>query len=194
MADWTEAVMKFTAAKIADLSAEDITARWGWVDMLGEKAAQLLTPERLKSIDPVTIYDDLRQLGIAQCPIRLANLGRVNDAGRIVEALRKLLETPGGFAEKYRAAKFPQAGMVTITEILCVARPARFICRNTAFTRALAKVTPFYGYAALNEMNYEEFLDICRVLTDKLEEFPSPEIARRTKQWRFLWLYALLTA
>lgn len=193
MAEWTDALMDLVDRKTAGLDAAGLDARWRWADDLGARAEAALEPEKLRALPPAEIYGLLRELGIPQCPIRIANLGRTNEAEHIVASLLKLLETPGGFAEKYRAAKFPQAGMATITELLCVARPRRFICRNTAFTRALAKVTPFYGYAALNEMGYEEFLDICRVLADKLGEYPVPVLAARAKQWRFLWLYAVLT-
>ena len=192
MGDWTDAVEALVAGKIAGLDAPAVAERWAWATELGARAAELLDPARLRARPPEAVYDDLRRLGVPQCPIRLANLGRVNDAERIVASLLKLLETPGGFVEKYRAAKFPQAGLVTITELLCVARPARFICRSASFTRALAKVTPFYGYAALCEMGYEEFLDVCRVLTGRLERFPSPAVAALAARWRYLFLYAAL--
>ncbi len=194
MGEWTDAVATLVAGKIAGLDASAIAARWAWVPELGERAAELLDPARLRARPPEMVYDDLRQLGVAQCPIRLTNLGRANDAERIVASLLRLLETPGGFAEKYRAAKFPQAGLVTITELLCVARPGRFVCRNAAFTRALAKVAPFYSYAALNEMGYEEFLDVCRVLAERLTRFPASPVAALAARWRYLFLYgALLT-
>ncbi|GHS90525.1 hypothetical protein FACS1894139_00580 [Planctomycetales bacterium] len=193
--NWTDAFADLARQKFAGLTAAEITERWAWVDNLATDAATVLEPENLRRMPPAEIYEHLRRLSFNGVPIRLTNLGRVNDAERIVEALIKLLTTPGDFAARYRAAKFPQAGLVTLTEILCAARPTRFVCRSSGFTRALAKATPLYSYAALNEMGYEEFLDLCRVLSDELVNFPDNGgvVRRRAQNYRYLWLYAVLT-
>lgn len=192
MADWRS------------LLARELTGRFGedlaglqepcsWVPQLAQNAVRLLEPAALRAMPPAEVYDRLRALGVPQCPIRIAHLGRVNDAERIVDALLKLLETPGGLMEKFRAAKFPQAGMVTLTELLCVARPLRFVCRNALFTRALAKIIPLYSARALEELPYEEFLDICREPCLVLEKAPGVP-GQWAKEYRYLLLYAAVTA
>ena len=86
MADWRS------------LLTNELTARFGpelagletccaWVPPLAAAAARLLDPAALRAMPPAEVYERLRALGIPQCPIRIAHLGRVNDAGRIVEAL-----------------------------------------------------------------------------------------------------------
>jgi hypothetical protein len=197
--NWTDAFVDFARQKFAGLPDAKIAERWRWVDDLAADAAATLAPDNLRRMPPAEIYGHLRRLSFNGTPIRLTNLGRANDAERIVEALVKLLGTAGDFTARYRAAKFPQAGLVTLTEILCAARPTRFVCRSASFTRALAKVTPLYGYAALTEMGYEEFLDLCRALSGALESFPEnaqgggASVRRRAKDLRYLWLYATLT-
>lgn len=191
MADWRELLAQELTARFGvDLSG--VEQHCSWVPQLAVSAAELLAPASLRVMPPAEVYDRLRALGIPQCPIRIAHLGRVNDAERIVEALLRLLETPGGIDEKFRAAKFPQAGIVTLTELLCVARPLRFICRNTLFTRALAKIIPLYSARALGELPYEEFLDICREPCLVLEKAPGLT-GVWAKQYRYLLLYAAVT-
>lgn len=192
MSDWTALLKQELCNKLGD-NLQLIEEKCGWVPEIAEKAKVMLTPEFLSSISPEEVYNHIKELGISQCPIKLTNLGRVNDAQRVVDSLLKLLSTPGGLSEKYRAAKFPQAGIVTITELLCVARPLRFICRNTAFTREFAKIIPLYSKKALDELPYEEFLDLCRELCKILEE--APGIAGEwAKKYRYLLLYAAVTA
>lgn len=194
MKNWTDDFVKLVDDKTANLSVDDFTARFGWVEKLATAATEILSPEKLSAMSPADIYQALSALSIPQCPLRLAHLGRANSAETIIQALINLGETAGGFAEKYRAAKFPQAGMATITELLCALRPHRFIARNTAFTRALSNVTPFYDYRALVIMEYEEFLDLCRVLCDILANHQHQTIREYAKKYRYLWLYALIIA
>ena len=82
--------------------------------------------------------------------------------------------------------------MVTLTELLCVARPLRFICRNTLFTRALAKIIPLYSAKALEELPYAEFLDICREPLRIMEQAPGVP-GQWAKEYRYLLLYAAVT-
>lgn len=192
MADWCDLIRAELALRFGEDLAGIETA-CAWVPELAQKAEIILAPARLRERPPQEVYADLRELGVPQCPIRIAHLGRVNDSGRITEALLKLLETPGELEEKYRAAKFPQAGIVTITELLCVARPLRFICRNTLFTRALAKIVPLYSARALEELPYPEFLDICREPCKIIEAAPGLP-GQWAKQYRYLLLYAAVTA
>jgi len=145
-------------------------------------------------MDPPAVYARLRTLSVPRCPIRITNLGRENQAAGVADALLRLLETPGEFEEKYRAAKIPQAGVVTITEILCVAKPMRFVLRNTRFTKALAKVIPFYTPRGLDELAYEDFLTLCRELARVLETaLAAVGLGDWARTHRFLLLYAVLT-
>lgn len=192
MATWCDLIRAELASRFGDDLA-GIAEHCAWVPELAAKAEEILNPARLRALAPQEVYASLRELGVPQCPIRIAHLGRVNDAERIIDALLKLLETPGDLEEKYRAAKFPQAGIVTITELLCVARPLRFICRNTAFTRALAKIVPLYSARALEELPYQEFLDICREPCKIIETAPGAP-GQWAKQYRYLLLYAAVTA
>lgn len=164
-----------------------------WVDELYEKALNVLNPDKLASMPPQDVYAELKELSIPQCPFRVAHFGRATDSESIVESLIKLLTVQGGLEEKYRAAKFPQAGVVTITEILCIARPTRFICRNAAFTKALAKIVPLYSKKALDELPYREYLDICREMIRVVEEY-IPEKKEWIDSRRYLLLYAILTS
>ena len=193
MADWSALFQSYLEDKFGkEVDIEEFCLRFSWVEEFYERAKKILDVEYLQSMPPQDIYKELKCLTIPQCPIRMTNLGRANSAEKVVSSLVKLLTAQGGFAEKYRAAKFPQAGLVTITEILCVARPHRFICRNTAFTRALAKVVPFYTKKALDELPYQEFLDICTELVKVLLNYLGNRI-EWADEVKYLLLYSTLT-
>ncbi len=193
MADWSDLFYNELAARFGvEVDAEAFARKFSWVREFHERAAAVLNPEFLQSMQPEDIYKELKSLTIPECPIRMTNLGRANSAAQVVDSLIKLLSVQGGFEEKYRAAKFPQAGLVTLTELLCVARPHRFICRNTAFTRALTRVVPFYSKKALDELGYEEFLDICTELVKVMLNYLGSG-SEWAVQVRYLLLYATLT-
>ncbi len=193
MADWADLYKNELTSKYGKtVNASEFTERFSWVLDFHDKASIVLNPEYLSSMPAPDIYKELKALTIPQCPIRMTNLGRANSADKVVDSLIKLLTTQGGFEEKYSAAKFPQAGMVTITEILCVARPHRFICRNTAFSKALTRVVPFYTKKALDELHYQEFLDICSELVKVLLDYLEPDI-KWAKNVKYLLLYSTLT-
>jgi hypothetical protein len=195
MANWTDDFNLMLRKKLGDNpSREELQNRYGWVGELHRQARELLEPEILREIPPQEIYSRLQSLSMPQCQIKMTNLGRMNDAEKIRDSIVTLITTKGNFAEKYRAAKFPQAGVVTITEILCIAKPMRFMLRNTAFTRGLAKVTPFYTKKALDELSYEELYDICFELAKVQQEFFRPVgLENWAKEHRFLLMYAILT-
>ena len=193
MADWADLFRNELVDRFGEkVDAAEFNERFSWVLKFYERAAEVLNPEYLQSMPAPEIYKELKVLTIPECPIRVTNLGRANSAQKVVDSLVKLLTTQGGFQEKYDAAKFPQAGLVTITEILCVCRPHRFICRNTALTKALTRVVPFYSKKALDELHYEEFFDICTELSIILVNYLEPEISW-AKNVRYLLLYATLT-
>lgn len=193
MAAWSDMFARHLDALFSGMDRDAFLQRYGWVGGFAETAATLLSPENLASLPPHEIYSALDSLNLPKCQVRMTNLGRVNQASEVVAGIGSLLAKPGDFAEKYRAGKIPQAGVVTLTQILCLARPHRFAIRNAPFTRALAKQIPFYSVKALDELGYEEFLDICRELARVTEEKLKP---LGLKEWatehRFLLLYALL--
>lgn len=195
MASWTDLFERHLVELCDGLDREGFMQRYGWVEDHASRAAALLSPENLSSMPPQEIYAALDSLTLPHCQIRMTNLGRVNASEDVVAGIRGLLEKPGDFAAKYRAGKIPQAGIVTLTQILTLARPDRFAIRNTPMTRALAKQIPFYSVKALDELGYEEYLDICRELTRPLVAgtkalTPSPSWSQ---DYRFLLLYAVLT-
>jgi hypothetical protein len=152
-----------------------------------------LSPESLAARPAGEIYAALDSLNVPDCQVRMTNLGRVNRAEEVVAGIAALLAKPGDFAEKYRAGKIPQAGVVAFSQILCLARPHRFAIRNRPFTRALAKAVPFYTVRALDELGYEEFLDMCRELFRAVEiRMGGLGLGGWAAKYRFLLLYALL--
>ncbi len=195
MTNWSDAFQRFLDARLGSAPERNqVTARFQWVEDLHRESRDILSLEALRQMPPPEVYARLKALSVPRCPIRLTNLGRVNDAERVKESLIRLLETPGNFAEKYKAAKFPQAGVVTLTEILCVVKPMRFILRNAMFTKELAKVVPLYTRRGLQELPYEEFLDICRELARITQQHLIPAgLADWAKTHRFLLLFAVLT-
>lgn len=193
MASWSDLFARYLEQLLSGLGHDDFLARFGWVADYSHRTAELLSPENLSSLPPHEIYATLDSLNVPQCQVRMTNLGRVNQASEVVSSIAALLSQPGDFAEKYRAGKIPQAGVVTLTQILSLARPHRFVIRNAPFTRALSKQIPFYTVKALNELGYEEFLDICRELTKVVEARLKPlGLGEWVAEHRFLLLYALL--
>lgn len=193
MPEWT-ALFDAHLRKLLDgLDRSGFLEQFGWVEEMSARALAALSPESLASTPPESIYATLDSINVPGCQVRMTNLGRVNQASDVIEGIQKLLSAPGDFAVKYRAGKIPQAGIVTLTQILSLARPHRFIIRNAAFTRALAKVVPLYSVRALGELGYEEFLDICRELAKVVEaELKTLGLADWAREYRFLLLYALL--
>ena len=178
---------------LAGLDREAFFRRYGWVEDYARKAGELLSPASLAAMPPEKIYAALDSLNVPKCRVYMTNLGRMNQAAEVVAGITALLSEPGDFAEKYRAGKIPQAGKATLSQILCLTRPHRFAIRNTPFTRALAKQTPFYSAKALEELGYEEFLDLCRELARIAEKRLKPlGLAEWAEKHRFLLLYALL--
>jgi hypothetical protein len=170
-----------------------ICEKYSWVSDIHAKARKILSPDRLSSQPPQEIYHSLAGLALPGVPFRLTRIGKANDAARIGEAVVKLLTEPGNFEQKYRAAKIPQTGVVTLTEILCLAKPGRFALRNTAFTRSLARVIPLYTAQALKELSYEDYLDYCRELARIQERYlAGAGLEDWAREHRFLLLYAIL--
>ncbi|MCD8139657.1 MAG: hypothetical protein LUE17_07755 [Planctomycetaceae bacterium] len=193
MAAWADVFDTSVKNLLDGLDTEAIMARYGWVEEFSRRASELLSPATLATMPPHEIYAALDAINAPKCQVRMTNLGRVNDAGQVVEGITALLAKPGDFAAKYRAGKIPQAGTVTLSQILCLARPDRFAIRNTPFTRALAKQIPLYSAKALDELGYEEFLDICRELTRVMvARFTRAGLGEWASRYRFLLLYALL--
>jgi hypothetical protein len=195
MADWGDAYRAWLDKRHGTPpDAEAFRARFAWMEALHEKAVALLSEQALAALPPPEVYARLRELSVPRCPIRVANLGRVNDAAGVVESLRRLVTARGDFEEKLRAAKIPQAGRVTIGELLAVWKPHRFPLRNTALHRAAAAVVPFYTRRGLEELPDREFLDLARELTRIQEAWlTGAGLETWAAEYRFLLLYAILT-
>lgn len=177
----------------ANPSREDLLSEFAWVEELHRKAGENLSPEALENAEPHEIYSRLKELSLPKFPLRLTNLGRENQAGDVAEMVRRLLLTKGGYREKLGAAKVPQAGVVTLTGILCLCRPHRFLLRSTAFTRGAAKAIPLYGLRALNELSYEDFFDLCTELARvQTAYFSLAGLGKWAERLKFLLLYAIL--
>ncbi len=193
MANWSDLFAKHIVSTLLPLPKEEILARYGWVQDYVDKARAILSAKNLAEMPAQEIYAALDRLKVPLCQIRMTNLGRVNQAEEVIDGIKRLLREPGDFAVKYRAGKIPQAGVVTLSQILSLVQPQRFAIRNTPFTRALAKQIPFYTAKALDELDYEAYLDLCRELARVAEEGLKPA---GLKEWgerhRFLFLYALL--
>lgn len=195
MAAWSDLFDRHLEQLFAGLDREDILTRYGWVEEYAAMAEELLSPQNLADMPPQEIYASLDAINVPKCQVRMTNLGRVNDAGEVIQGISALLSKPGDFAAKYRAGKIPQAGTVALSQVLSLARPDRFAIRNTPFTRALARQVPLYSARALDELGYEEFLDICRELTRVVEARLKPlGLGEWALRYRFLLLYAILVA
>lgn len=195
MDGWAGLLMRFLDGELSGLDAGQIRERYAWVDELADKAALTLSAEEFERMPPEEIYSRLDALNVPQCQIRMTNLGRMNQADTVFAAIKRMLSEPGDFKEKYRAGKIPQAGMTTLTQVLSVARPHRFAIRNAVMTRAIAKVTPFYTARAVDELGYEEYLDLCRELAKGMESWMDKAgLGEWARKRRFLLLYAILTS
>ena len=193
MPAWSDLFARHLEKLLAGMDRDAFLTRFGWVEEYSRVAEKILSPENLAALPPQEIYAALDSLNVPGCQVRMTNLGRVNQASEVVTGISALLAKPGDFAAKYRAGKIPQAGVVTLTQILSLARPHRFVIRNAPFTRALAKQVPFYTTRALGELGYEEFLDICRELCRVLEaRLKTLGLEEWVVRHRFLLLYGLL--
>ena len=193
MPAWSDLFDRHLETLFAGFDREDILARYGWVEEYSRMATELLSPDNLADMPAHEIYSGLDAINVPKCQVRMTNLGRVNEAGQVVEGIAALLSKPGDFGAKYRAGKIPQAGTVALSQILTLARPDRFAIRNAPFTRALARQVPLYSARALDELGYEEFLDICRELTRVVEARLKPlGLGEWALRYRFLLLYAIL--
>ena len=191
MKKWSELFLKYLIHHFP--SPTVLRERFHYVETIVQHAAQLFNHDSFFSMPPEKIYEKLNSIQLPECSIRMTNLGRMNEAGHIVEKLYTLVSTAGDFETRMNAAKFPQAGVVTLSAILCVARPRLFILRNTPLTKALSKVVPFYSARALTELGYSEFLDICNELSNVLEEWANlPDIVTWIRSHRFTLLYCIL--
>jgi hypothetical protein len=195
MAGWSDLFAKYLAGEFGGVDREEFLRRYGWVEEASLEARRLLSPGNLASMPAQEIYAALDSIKLPKCQIHMTNLGRVNAAEEVLDGIRALLSQPGDFGKKYRAGKIPQAGVVTLSQILTLVQPQRFAMRNAPFTRALAKQIPLYTARALDELGYEEYLDFCRELGRVLEAAVKRlGLAEWAVEHRFLLLYAVLVA
>ncbi len=193
MTAWSDLFATHLDTLLTGMDKDAILERYGWIAEFAEKASEALSPASLAERPPEQIYALLDSIRLPKCQVRMANLGRMNQAQDVVDGIAALLKQPGDFAVKYRAGKIPQAGVVALSQILTLARPDRFAIRNAPFTKALAKQIPFYTAKALDELGYEEYLDICRELARiAVAAMKQRGLGEWAERYRFLLLYALL--
>ena len=193
MTAWSDLFARHLAGEFAGLGRDELLARYGWVEEVSREARRLLSPGNLASMPAQEIYAALDSIKLPKCRIHMTNLGRVNAAEDVLAGIAALLSQPGDFGKKYRAGKIPQAGVVTLSQLLTLVQPQRFAIRNAPFTRALAKQIPLYTARALDELGYEEYLDFCRELGRILEAALKPTgLGAWAVEHRFLLLYAVL--
>ncbi len=193
MTAWSDLFATHLDTLLAGMDKEAILERYGWIAEFAEKASEALSPASLAERPPEQIYALLDSIRLPKCQVRMTNLGRMNQAQDVVDSIAALLKQPGDFAVKYRAGKIPQAGVVALSQILTLARPDRFAIRNAPFTKALAKQIPFYTAKALDELGYEEYLDMCRELARiAVAAMKQRGLGEWAERYRFLLLYALL--
>ncbi|MHC4870336.1 MAG: hypothetical protein ACYTFY_00660 [Planctomycetota bacterium] len=194
MSEWSGIFKQYLNKKFAEKNSEYILSDYSWIKDIHEKAIALFNSEKLASIEPAELYKSLSELSIPQCRIKVVNLGKANDAARIIASLKALFSIQGDFEKKFKESKFPQAGIVTVSEILCVTKPIRFFIRNTAFTKGLAEVVPFYSAKAVRELSYNDLFDICNELAKVMIGFFNEKgLAEFAAEYKFLLLYAVLT-
>ena len=195
MPAWSDLFAAYLKTELSRLDQAGFLQKYGWVEEASRTAKHLLSPANLASMPAPEIYAAIDSIKLPKSQIHMTNLGRVNAADEVLDGITKLLSQPGDFAQKYRAGKIPQAGVVTLSQILTLVQPQRFAMRNAPFTRALAKQIPFYTAKALDELGYEEYLDLCRELARILESSLKPlGLSQWAVEHRFLLLYAILVA
>ncbi len=193
MKKWSDDFNCYLEKKLDVLDKNSLLDKFSWVEDVYNRANCLLSPKALNSISPNELYAGLVALSVPGFKIKVTNLGRENNVERIRESLITLITEQGDFEQKYRASKFPQAGRVTVSELLGITKPIRFYFKNAAFTRGLAQVVPFYTKKAIDELSYDDLYDICNELSRiMIEFFTNKGCGDFARKYKFLLLYALL--
>ncbi len=127
-------------------------------------AQALLTLSALEAASPRDIYDALKRicLNVEALPFRITRIADSNEADRLRGGLLKLATTKGTAQDKMRAAGLRQFGEATLTEILCMHQPQRFVMRSRPVMKGLVKLCELYTERHLRDMTYAEYEDLLR--------------------------------
>ena len=125
-------------------------------------AERVLAPDALDQASPRDIYDGLREicLNVEALPFRITRIADANEAGRLRDGLMKLVTTKGEAEDKMRSAGLRQFGEATLTEILCMYAPHRFVMRSRPVMRGIVRLCELYTERHLRDMTYSEYADL----------------------------------
>ena len=133
-------------------------------------ARRLLAPEAIENAAPRELYGALREvcLNVGALPFRATRIADANAVEQVRMGLCRLITTKGTAEDKMRAAALPQFGEATLTELLCVYAPHRFVMRNRATMGGIVRLCEVYSEPHLREMPYEDFADLTVELEKEL--------------------------
>lgn len=146
--------------RLASINAYE--AEVEWAVQKHQAAKRLLEPERLRDAPPREVYAALRQvcLNVEALPFRITRIADANDAEALCAGLCRLIETKGTAQDKMRAAAMPQLGEATLTELLCLYAPHRFVMKNRPTMAGLSRLCEVYTEPALKDMTYADYADV----------------------------------
>ncbi len=167
MPDWLDNFRR-RAQRFAERfdSADAYRAHVAWAIEKHQAALRLFAPDALESASPRDIYDALKQvcLNVEALPFRITRIADANEADALRVGLQRLITTKGTGEDKMRAAGLRQLGEATLTELLCVYAPARFVMRSRPVLKGLVKLCELYTERHLRDMRYQEYADLVREL------------------------------
>ena len=165
MAHWLDNFRGRLERYVATMATpEAYQADVAWAVDKHKLAKQLLAPEAILAASQRELYDALKQvcLNIEALPFRATRIADANETDRLRNGLYKLISTKGTAADKMRAAAIRQFGEATLTELLCLYAPQRFVMKNRPTMAGLAKLCELYPESHLRDMAYAEFGDLVR--------------------------------
>lgn len=141
---------------------EDYRGHVQWAVDKHHAARELLAPEHIAKADAHTVYATLKQvcLNVEALPFRITRIADANVAEDIRLGLSKLIATKGTADDKMHAAALPQFGQATLTELLCIYDPHRFVMRSRPTVRGLVKLCGIYTEEHLRDMTYSDYADV----------------------------------
>ena len=163
MPHWLETFQRRAEVYARALAApEAYRAEVDWAVKKHQAARRLLAPDALDQAAPRDIYDALRQvcLNVEALPFRMTRIADSNEADRVRDGLRRLVTTKGTAEDKMRAAGLRQFGEATLTEILCMYAPQRFVMRSRPVMRGIVRLCELYTERHLRDMTYSEYADL----------------------------------
>lgn len=153
-------------------SAEAYKAEADWAVQKHRAAQRLLNPEHLRSARAREIYAALKEicLNVGALPFRITRIADANEAEGLRTGLCKLIETKGTAQDKMRAAALPQLGEATLTELLCLYAPHRFVMKNRPTMAGLGRLCQIYAEPDLRDMSYADYADLVAAMEKEHRE------------------------